>query len=223
MNSKSDSNRRTSVSTSAVACMALAAAIVLGGAQPALAAAPQAASAQAAATIELTMRQFNQRTAQLPELANARNGDLIVLRDDGSVTGSIWRGTYVYRPAGSVVARTGLYARWKDGVVTLNRTPNARVGQPSLDTLTVTYVNNERNRQHVIQPLVRDGADRGVWRIPGNAWLVREDANGNYTALVDMFEFQSGDAPVINQRRPNGTLPAAYGSQPVPIAVNAKQ
>lgn len=70
--------------------------------------------------------------------------------------------------------------------------------------------------------MVRDGADKSVWRIPGNAWLIREDADGNYIALVDMFEFQSGNAPVLNQRRPNGTLPPGFGMQPVPVAVNPK-
>jgi hypothetical protein len=197
---------------------AIAAAMIAGAQANAVAPAQSAGP-----SVELTMQQVNQRVAQLPELANARDGDLITLRDDGSVTGSIWRGTYVYRPAGSKVARTGLYARWKDGVVTLTRTPNPRAGQPPLDTLTVTYVNNERNPKHVTLPLVRDMADRTVWRIPQNAWLIREQANGDYVALVDMFEFSAGDAPVLNQRRPNGTLPPAFGTQPVPVAVNAKR
>jgi hypothetical protein len=211
-------NRSFSWRTMAAAALAAMTIFATTPAPHASAAAPHQAAQPA---IELTMRQFNQRVAQLPELANARDGDLITLRDDGSVTGSIWRGTYVYRSAGSTVARTGMYARWKDGVVTLTRTPNARAGQPPLDMLTVTYVNNDRNPRHVTLPLTRDASDRTVWRIPQNAWLIREQANGEYVALVDTFEFKSGDAPILNQRRPNGTLPPAYGTQPVPVAVNA--
>ena len=62
-------------------------------------------------TASVTMPQFNRRVAVLPELAALQAGNLVTIRDDGSVTNSIWQGTYMFQPAGSKVLPGRMYAR----------------------------------------------------------------------------------------------------------------
>ncbi len=91
--------------------------------------------------------------------------------------------------------------------------PNPKVGQPDLNTLDANYVIQNKGSKafQSISTLIRD-----------NAWLFRADADGQYTALVDVFVFQSGSKPVQNMRTASGGLPAGAGSQPVPVSASAK-
>ncbi len=85
---------------------------------------PQASAAPAsAAPVNVSMQELNKRVATVPALAGLKDGDTVIISDDGSVTGAVWQGTYIYHPAGSVVPMTAMYARWKDGLVALTPTP----------------------------------------------------------------------------------------------------
>ena len=178
--------------------------------------------------IVLNMSQLDQRVATVPALAAAREGTTIMLSDDGSVTHSIWQGSYVFHPAGSIVTPGPMYLRWKDGIVTITPTPATTPGQPLPGTFDASYVAQNRDINgfptsnfQTIQTLVPDSSNPSVLRIPGNAWLFRVNSNGQYITLVDAFIYQSGSEPVFDQPDVNNALPAAAGSQPVPVWVNA--
>lgn len=49
-------------------------------------------------------------------------------------------------------------------------------------------------------------------------WLFRDNGNGSYTALVDVFMFWSGSTPAA-ATLPDGTTPLGEGTftQPVPV------
>ena len=181
--------------------------------------------------IVYSLQRIDQHVTSVPQLAGVANGDVVSLSDDASVTGSIWQGSYVFHPAGSIVPDAPMYLRWKDGVVVVTPTPNPIAGQPPLSTFLVTY--NETNGTdlygnrspmpyQVTKQLVADSSDASVLRIPDNAWLFRRNSDGQLTALVDAFVFQSGDQPIPMQNYvPGLAFPAAAGSQPVPVSVNA--
>ena len=187
---------------------------------------PTPAPVRISVPVALTMQQFNRRVATLPQLASLQAGDIVILSDDGSVTGSIWQGRFVFHPAGSKVQPGAMYARWKDGVVALSPTPanSDNVLPGTLDASYVNHVNDQANQ--LIKTLVNDGSDSSVLRIPDNAWLFRVDGNGQYTALVDVFVYQSGSQPVPvwypQYVKDGGTDAAPTVKQPVPIAAGAE-
>ncbi len=175
--------------------------------------------------VKISMAQLDTHVAQLPQLAGLPDGSQIILSDDGSVTDQIWQGTYIYHPAGSKVPFGPMYARWKDGVVAITLTPTNLATNVSPRTLDASFVQQNYDSNHVVigqqqmlKTLVSDGSDSSVLRIPDNAWLFRVDGQGQYTALVDVFTFQSGSTPIQDNLTVSGTLPAATGSQPVPIS-----
>ena len=179
---------------------------------------------QPPSAVMIDMQQFDQRISQLPQLANVKAGNVVTLADDGSITGAMWQGSYVYRPAGSVInPGSSFYARWKDGVVTLTPTPALVSGQAAPGTLDASFVENNSNgsTDQTIKTLVVDSSDTTVLRIPDNAWLIRMNAQGQYVALVDMFEFRDGTQPVTLQQQAelmNGTVDSTFTvSQPVPV------
>jgi hypothetical protein len=207
-----------------IPALAIASSALLGsGAMQSVSAAP-ARQTQAA----LNMKRFNERVASLSEVAALKKGDKLTLSDDGSVTGNIWSGTYVYYPAGSVVPAAPMYVRWQDGVVAISRVKNPKAGQPDLDDLAASYVAHTtqqpiRSYDMANQPLVKDGSDGSVRRIPGNAWLFRVSNSGEYTTLVDAFVFESGSVPVSIHKTSDGKDAKAYGSQPVAVSVHNKK
>ena len=171
--------------------------------------------------ISMSMQQFNRRVAVLPELASLQEGDLVTLGDNGSVTDAVWQGTFVFHPAGSKVPLGAMYARWKDGVVAISPTLST-VKVPRPGTLDASFVEAANGKTHqTIKTLINDYSASSVLRIPNNAWLLRADGNGQYTTLVDMFVFQSGNQPVALRRAANGSTVLLTGSQPVPISAGA--
>jgi hypothetical protein len=183
----------------------------------------QASQAPAqAAPVSITMQQLDERVAKLPALASLKNGDMLTISDDGSVTGAVWQGTYVYHPAGSVVPATAMYVRWKDGLVTLTPTP-ATATNAAPGTLDANWVAQNVFSGTVLSnyqtqaTLANEPTDSTVLRIPGNAWLFRVNSDGQYTALVDTFVFVSGSQPLYPNPDKNNEL-EANGSQPVPVS-----
>ena len=185
---------------------------------------PQASAAPAsAAPVNVSMQELDKRTATVPALAGLKDGDTVIISDDGSVTGAVWQGTYIYHPAGSVVPMTAMYARWKDGLVALTPTPATGEETSAPGTLDANFIATDvfsgtNAVVHQAQAtLVNDPTDNSVLRIPDNAWLFRSNGNGQYTALVDTFTFVSGSQPLYPNVDKDNALEAA-GSQPVPVS-----
>lgn len=180
------------------------------------------------APVSVDMQQLDERvpTSAVPGLAGLKNGDSVVINDDGSVTGATWSGTYVFHPAGSVVPMAPMYARWKDGLVALTLTPPAVAGQPYPGTLDANWVavgtdsTGAPMNVQKISTLIPDPTDSSVLRIPDNAWLFRYNSStGQYTTLVDVFVYQSGDQPLWHSTAADGTSElVANGSQPLPVS-----
>ena len=184
-----------------------------------------------AAPVSVNMQQLDERVAKLPAMASLKDGDQVVISDNGAVTGETWEGLYVFHPAGSVVPVAPMYVRWKDGLVALTLTPRPTPvnGEPQPlppGTLDANWVaqNKDINGNVIgnyqrIDTLVSDPGDPSVLRIPGNAWLFRVNSNGQYTTLVDAFVLVSGAQPVVTHIQPDLTiLQVAQGSQPVPVS-----
>lgn len=178
----------------------------------------------------VTMTELNQRVATLPQLAGLKNGDTVIISDDGSVTGANFSGEYIYHPAGSIVNMDAMYARWKDGLVTI--TASGEDASQMLatfiqqrDQLVIrdditndVGINVPVSQQQVTEALVTEPTDSSILRIADNAWLFRDNGNGTYTALVDVFEFKSGSTPTAATLS-DDTTPLGTGNitQPVPV------
>ena len=186
-----------------------------------------AAPARTTQTVALSMRDFNRRSAALPQLAGLQDGDIVQLSDNGDVTGAIWQGTFVFHPAGSQVMPSAMYARWKDGVVAIQPTPN-NSDNVSPGTFDASFIATAHDTPYqLVKTLIKDDNDTSVLRIPENAWLFRTtNNNGPYTALVDVFVYQSGSQPIpvwYPQYVKNGGTDAAPTiKQPVPIAAGTE-
>lgn len=185
---------------------------------------PAPAAAATAAPVSMNMRQLNQRIGKPSQFDLLVKGDIVTLNDDGTVTKSIWQGRYVWYPAGSRVPVTAMYTRWKDGLVALTRAPNPIEGQPSLNSLIAHYVTTMPFRANInvdaSKELIADTSDPSILRIPGNAWLFRVGADGQYTALVDVLVFQSGTQPVSTNKMSDGSDAVAFGSQPEAVSAS---
>jgi len=179
---------------------------------------PKPSPTTVAAPVMVTVAELNERMAQLPQLAGAKDGDQVIITDDGSVTGARFQGTYIYHPAGSQVPLGPMYARWKDGLVAIHMSidpanasnpfranamfPFATFLQQNFGTGTDYLGNGVRvaiSQQQVTKPIVSEPTNGGILRIPDGAWLFRDAGNGQFAALTDVFVFQSGDAPQIKR------------------------
>jgi hypothetical protein len=182
------------------------------------------AAATPAAPVKVSMQELDKRVATVPALAGLKDGATVIISDDGAVTGAVWQGTYIYHPAGSVVPMTSMYMRWKDGLVALTPTPakdseSSAPGTMDANFVTTDVYSGTNAVVHQTQvTLVNDTSDQSVLRIPDNAWLFRDNGNGQYTALVDTFTFVSGSTPMYPNVDKDNTLEEA-GSQPVPVSV----
>jgi|GEM_PF-2432254 len=165
--------------------------------------------------VSVTVAQLNERVAQLPQLAGLQNGDKVIISDDGSVTGAEFQGTYIFRPAGSQVPLGPMYARWKDGLVAIHMStdpanaanqflanemvPFATYMEQTMGT-GKDYLGNSYpvaiSQQEVTKPLIPEPTNSAILKLPDGTWLFRDAGNGNYTALTDVFVFQSGTTPM---------------------------
>lgn len=185
--------------------------------------APTAAPAPALvrAPVSVTMAQLNQRVTQLPQLAGLKDGDKVIISDDGSVTGAQFQGTYIYHPAGTQVALGPMYARWKDGLVAIHMSTDPADASDLSNANTLfpfaTYVDQTygtgtdsagtaiqvlASQQQVTAPLIQEPTNSAILRIADDAWLFRDAGNGKYIALTDVFVFQSGNTPMVWEQTP---------------------
>jgi endonuclease YncB( thermonuclease family) len=158
---------------------------------------------QTPSIVTIDFQRLQARQEKLSELASLQNGQVVTIRGVTN-SGNTMSGQYIYRPVGSTIGSTTLYARWKDGFVSI---------RPNADGVLMVYYQKfyprsfefspgsrrpriiAEHHQPTIEKLVANGDGSTILRIPGNALVLRQEANGKLTALVDMFEFVSGDMP----------------------------
>jgi micrococcal nuclease len=138
-----------------------------------------------------------------PQIAMLKNGDCVNVYKASNPEGPAWSGLYIYHPARTIVKLTSMYVRWKDAVVLIqidqNGTPMAHVvrdtyRKPQLPWETPGEDPYPGSRRVSMQALERDPGRTEMLQIPNpRTWLLRDVGNGNYEALVDVFEYKSGD------------------------------
>ena len=151
------------------------------------------------------------RTATVPELSLLRDGACVTINKAANPLGEAWSGQYVFHPKGSKVKLGNMYLRWKDGFVLLSQESDGKL---------VAHFNVEHGRQVSFSPpsqpgqrpsvavipgyseptiktLIDEPSQPGSLRIPENALVFRPAGNDDYIALVDAFEFKSGDMKVV--------------------------
>jgi hypothetical protein len=208
---------RSRLSPRAVAAVLAAGALGAFGGNVAVFAAKSPPPVQAPvvrAPVRISIERLNSRIDKLPELAGLRDGDIVILYDHQKATDSHWEAQYIYHPAGSVMPLKDMYARWRDGLVTINvHTDPSEVRSP--DTKDKTYafatlieqqyktvkradITNDSGievavaEKQVTRRLINEPTDAAILRIPGNAYLFREAGGGLFTTLVDTFEYKTG-------------------------------
>jgi hypothetical protein len=163
-------NKRFLSLTTALGCAALTVAL----AQPAFAS--QSAATASGACALVSVEKLMQRTATVPELAGLKNGDCVIMGKSASSLADAWTGEYIYHPAGSRVKLTDMYVRWQDGFVMVRHNE---------DGVLQAHVT-------IAKPLEAAG-DPGILALPDvGSWILRDLGNGEYLALVDVFEYKSG-------------------------------
>lgn len=162
--------------------LASCAALTLALVQPAFAAGTAPAAAPACAAVSAETLNNRVPSSAIPALAGLKDGACVTLSKAASGLADAWTGAYIYHPAGSVVPLTAMYVRWQDGFVMV------RWNQ---DGVLVAHVN-------IAKPLEWAG-ESGILALPDTGtWILRDLGNGKFQALVDVFEYQSGDiGPIV--------------------------
>ncbi len=155
----------------------------------------------------LQVERLSQPIDALPELVDAANGACVTIIKPANAASGEWSGQFVYRPKGSVVQPGTLYVRWKDAFVLVNKNSDGELVANVVENTYKSRVSpRERDRYQSktpgltrisIQRLERPDTASNVLRIPNPQTNLFQDAgNGQLTALVDVFEYVSGEARV---------------------------
>lgn len=157
--------------------------------------------------LALTVADLDQRVTKPSVLGLLKDGDCVTISKPTDEDGDSWTGQFIYHPAGSTITQSPGFARWKDGFVLIERDPQdasqlvAHVAQYRQVEREVTFNGRtfkvpvrEKTLFQAVLPLERDPGDASVVRLPvTNTWIARDLGNGQYQALVDFFEYKSGD------------------------------
>jgi endonuclease YncB( thermonuclease family) len=156
--------------------------------------------------LALTVADLDQRVEKPSILGALKDGDCVTIAGT-TEDGAAWSGQFIYHPAGSTVTQSAGFVRWKDGFVLIERNPEdvsqlvAHVTQYRQQVREVVFngqvikvPSRERVLFQAVLPLERDPGDASVVRLPvTNTWIARDLGNGQYQALVDFFEYKTGD------------------------------
>ncbi len=142
-----------------------------------------------------------ERTPKLNAFSLLKDGDCVVIQKTANAAGPAWQGKYVWHPAGSQIALSDMYVRWKDGFVRITKETDgsyaARFVQSNAPSLVIAAGQRPFFKPGSDEPttktIISEPTQPGVLRINNNAFLFRDAGNGKYTALVDVFAYQSGD------------------------------
>ena len=151
------------------------------------------------------------RIQPLPELEMLSEGACVNITKDANPEGPAWAGQYIYHPVGSQVHLTQMYVRWKDGFVLIqNNSEGQLVAQIVYDSYLPPNARRRRSAPRPLdsdpfpgatrvatKPLEQDPNDPQMVRLPNiRTWILRDLGNGVYEAMVDVFEYKSGDLRV---------------------------
>ncbi len=151
------------------------------------------------------------RTADVPELSLLRDGDCVTINKAANPLGETWSGQYIFHPAGSKVKLGNMYLRWKDGFVMVSQNSDGQLlAHYNIEhPRQVSFVRPTQPGQRpgisvtdgysepTVKVLIDESSAPGTLRIPENALVLRLAGNGEYIALVDVFEFKSGEMRVV--------------------------
>lgn len=156
--------------------------------------------------LQLTTAELAQRVEKPSVLGALSAGDCVTISQPATAGAPAWSGRYIYRPAGSTVQLGQGFVRWKDGFVLLDWDSSAngelaahvdltRPGPPVRLTFGGRVFNlpGKNERFQAVLPLERDPGDASIVRLPAaNTWVFRDLGGGQFQALTDFFEYQSG-------------------------------
>ena len=142
-----------------------------------------------------------ERKPSLPEFSLLKDGNCVVLQKANNPAGVAWQGQYIWHPAGSQIVLSNMYVRWKDGFVRITQEADGSFVARFIQSTAASIVFPQGQRpffkpgkdEPATKAIIREPTQQNVLRIENNAFLFREASNGKYTALVDVFEYKSGD------------------------------
>jgi Staphylococcal nuclease homologue len=142
-----------------------------------------------------------ERKARLPEFSLLKDNNCVVLQKANNPASAAWQGQYVWHPAGSQVTLSNMYVRWKDGFVRITQEADGSFAARFIQSSAASIVFPKGQRpflkpakdEPTTKAIIREPTQQGVLRIENNAFLFRDAGNGKYTALVDVFEYKSGE------------------------------
>jgi micrococcal nuclease len=151
------------------------------------------------------------RTADVPELSLLRDGDCVTINKNANPLGAAWSGQYIFHPKGSKVKPGNMYLRWKDGFVMVSQNSDGQLlahyniehaqqtsfAPPSAPGQRPSISVTDGYSEPTVKALIDEPSAPGTLRIPENALVLRAAGNGEYVALVDVFEFKSGEMRVV--------------------------
>jgi micrococcal nuclease len=158
--------------------------------------------------LAVSVAELSQRIEKPSMLGALNPGDCVTINQAATAGVEAWSGEYIYHPAGSTVTLDQGFVRWKDGFVLMQTDPaNAgqllahvsqyRPGNPRQVTFggrTFTIPSREKVLFQAVLPLERDPGDASIVRLPvANTWVFKDLGDGHYQALVDFFQYASGD------------------------------
>jgi endonuclease YncB( thermonuclease family) len=148
-----------------------------------------------------------ERQATLPELAVLTPGACVRISKAQNADTAAWSGAYTWQPKGSRISPGPLYARWKDALLLVTRESDdelyANVVRDSYKSRVFpwekasdydrapgsTRVNQQR--------LERDTADTAIVGVADpKTFLFRDNGDGTWTTLTDVFLYRDGDLRV---------------------------
>jgi hypothetical protein len=186
----------------------------------------------------ISISRLNERVGKLSELDGVAAGAKVTLHDDATATDRRFEGVYTYYPAGSRITMSDMYLRWRDGLVAvrMEKDPTDQNDELQKDVMRpmATYVeqiygtgkNSDGDdvvaavdERQVTKRLIQDPNDSRILRLPDNAWLLRDEGNGQYTVLVDAFVFAEGASPAKRNMTEASDKWVDDGAQPIGLKV----
>jgi endonuclease YncB( thermonuclease family) len=155
----------------------------------------------------LDVARLMERRATLPELSALAPGECVRISKAQNAETAAWSGVYTWQPKGSRITPGPLYARWQDALLLITRESDgelyANVVRDSYRRLIFPwerasdYDRAPGSTRVTQQRLERDTADAAILRIPNpKTFLFRDNGDGTWTTLTDVFLYREGDARV---------------------------
>jgi endonuclease YncB( thermonuclease family) len=149
------------------------------------------------------LERLMERRPALPELARVKSGDCVTINKAENPAGTQWSGQYVFRPAGSAITPGTMFVRWKDAFMLITKDADGEIyAHVVRDSYKSRIFPWERGQYDTTpgstrvnkQIFARDTADNSILVLPDpRTFLFKDLGNGQWQALVDVYEFKSGE------------------------------